>query len=222
MWRFKRSSKKIFMTRLISPIGLICSALTISSVSGFSAGFDPAVITFGETSRDIGDQGPISENGYQYEAVGASWSLQDGHFPPELGLFPNGNALVTFWGIPPAVGNLTSFKRLDESPFLFLSVELRGRLDGQRNDVVMARGFLDGVEVASQVLQSSNEVWRIQLANSGFAAPVDVVQFELVESNDAALIFDNLVFAPVPEPGTCALLAIGLSALAWVRNRRVT
>jgi hypothetical protein len=65
--------------------------------------------------------------------------------------------------------------------------------------VVLARGFLDGAEVASQFFQSSSEVWRTESANSSFATAIDVLRFELVEYNHSALIFDNLVFELVPN-----------------------
>jgi len=161
-----------------APPGLI-PIVAVTEVSG------PDIITFGEIAHDIGNMGPVVEKGYQYEGVGSSWSVQGGYGP-------DGNALLTFWGIPPMVGNILTFKRVDGSPFRFLSLELRGRIQGARNDVVMARGFLNGVEVASQVLQSSNEAWRIEFANTSFVAPIDTLKFELVESNLAALIFDNL------------------------------
>jgi hypothetical protein len=200
-------------------IALACSALTTMSASCL-AEFDPTFITFGEVDRDIGNDGPIVEGDYQYDAVGASWSLQDGGPPAPLDPFPNGAALVTFWGTPPAVGNVIRFSRLDGKWFSFLSLELRGRLPDVRNDVVLARGFLNGAEVASQLFQSSDEAWRLAPANSSFSSALDELRIELVEYNLSALILDNLAFALVPEPNACLLLAIGVSALAQLRRRR--
>ena len=59
--------------------------------------------------------------------------------------------------------------------------------------------------------------WRIDVANSGFATPIDALQLELVQLNGAALIFDNLVFEPVPEPTTYALWGLAIASLAWLR-----
>lgn len=200
----------------------VASALSIVSASCFSAGLEPTVITFGEADSYIGNHGPIVEDDYQYNALGESWSLQNGGLPDPVAPFPHGSALVTFWRSPPAVGNVIWFSRLDGRPFSFVSLELRGRLDGPGNDVVLARGLLDRAEVASQFFQSSNAAWRIEPANSSFAAAIDELQFVLVEYNRSTLIFDNVTLALVPEPSACVLLALGVPALPWVQRRRVT
>jgi hypothetical protein len=199
-------------------IVVIVSAMFFADSHGISAELDSVTITFGEGSHDIGDMGPIDESGYRYEPIGASWQLIGPDVWDHGGV---GNALFSFYGIHPAIGNVTTFRRLDESPFVFQSLELRGRFEGQRNSVVVAFGFLDGIEVASQALQSSSETWRMQIADSGFLKPIDKLRLEVVEINGSAVMFDNLVFTPVPEPKVYALLALGLSAFAWVRVCRV-
>jgi hypothetical protein len=68
------------------------------------------------------------------------------------------------------------------------------------------------------LLLPESEQWGILLT---FAVAVDELRFELIVSNQAGLMLDNLVFAPVPEPATWALLALGVSALAWRHTRQV-
>jgi hypothetical protein len=187
-------------------------ALALLGASSARASSDTYAITFGQTNRDIGNKGPNVENGYQYTAVGASWSLED-----QYAL--NGCALMTFWGIPPAVGNMTTFVRTDGSPFFFHSLDLRGRLQGQRNDVVVVRGLMHDAFVASQTFQSSSETWSTVTASAGFAAPVDTLQFTQTESNNSALLFDNVVLQVLPEP-TGALLAACLCIFATSRCSR--
>jgi hypothetical protein len=177
---------------------------------------DTSTIKFGNTNRDIGNKGPNVEAGYQYTAVGASWSLEDQYSA-------DGCALMTFWGIPPAVGNTTTFIRLDGAPFFFRSLNLEGRLQGQRNDVVVVRGLFQNDTVASQTFQSSNMTWSTVPASAAFAAPIDTLEFKLTESNSSALFFDNVVLQAVPEPAAGSILAIGVWVFASCRragNRR--
>ncbi len=202
-------------------IALGCTLITAGRPVSVSAGAT-TVIAFGETDRDIGNHGSMLEGDYVYNAVGQSWSLQNGGPPAPLDPFPTGSALVTFWGIEPAVGNYIDFSRVDAQPFRFLSIDLRGRLVGQRNDVVFARGFRDGAEVASQLFQSSSEVWRTDSANPAFATPIDLLRFELVEYNRSALIVDNLTFELVPEPSACVLVLIGAAAVTRTPYRRTS
>jgi hypothetical protein len=207
------------IAKQLTAIALTCGALMLVSASAAFAETS-TLITFGETDIDIGNHGPIVENGYQYNAMGASWSLQNGGPPADLDYFPSGSALVTFWGIEPVVGNVVDFSRLDGRPFLFQSLQLRGRIDGARNDVVLARGFFGGAEVANQLFQSSSELWRTDEANSSFATAIDELRLEVVEYNFSTLIFDNLTFEVVPEPSGCVLVAFVASAFLMLRHRR--
>jgi hypothetical protein len=194
---------------------ILCATFFVVS-SGFSQGFSPVTITFGQDSRDIGNQGPLQESGFQYEGFGDSWQLINTNLWGHGG---DGTALFTFFGIFPAIGNSMIFQQTNGSPFVFQSVDLRGRFESQPNSIVAVKGFFNGLEVASQVLQSSNETWRVQLTNPSFLNPIDQLQLKVIEVNGAALMLDNFVFA-VPEPNTCALLALGLSSFAWLRTRK--
>jgi hypothetical protein len=192
---------------------LVFDAAEIAQSADFP-GVSTTTITFGEATHDIGNQGPIVESGFRYDAVGDSWSLVN-----QSAYGADGNALVTFWGSPVAAGNVITFRQVDGSPFWFRSLELSGRSRIDENDRVMARGFLDGQEVATQLLQSDQAEWRISLASPGFQAPIDSLKLEVVQTQRAALMVDNLVFESVPEPGSLALLVIGLLGLAHPRAR---
>src|SRR5207244_3896408 len=104
---------------------------------------------------DIGNRGPRIEGEYRYNALGNSWSIETNFGDFQL---PD-NALCTFWGSPPAVGNSITFNRVDGGSFYFQSVDIFGRLQGLRNDVIVARGFLNGTEVGNLTLQTSNQAW---------------------------------------------------------------
>jgi hypothetical protein len=168
---------------------------------------DVSTITFGNVSHDIGDQGPIAEGAYQYNAVGASWSIQkdySGFVDPFV--LPS-HAVTTFFGIPPAVGNTLSLTRLDGGTFNFLSVDIFGRIPGATNDVVEAQGFLDGVKIATLSLQSSVQAYATIQAGPMFATPVDSLRFVEIQSNGSSLILDNVVLQ-VPEPASSSLIAV--------------
>src|SRR4051812_41254644 len=91
---------------------------------------DVSTIAFGNISQDIGDKGPIAEGAYQYNAVGASWSIQKDYSPFIDPFVLPSHAVTTFFGIPPAVGNTLSLTRLDGGTFNFLSVDIFGRIPG--------------------------------------------------------------------------------------------
>lgn len=183
-----------------------CAVLVTVWLNGVAAGITQTVITFGDTIHDIGNAGSIVESDFQYNAIGNSWSIQTGVGATTP--FPTGPALVTFWGMFPAVGNTLTFTRLDNAEFLFTSIDVRGRLELARNDVVAARGYLDGIEVASQVLQSSTLTWRTDLAAPGFATPIDELRLVQIESNGSCLVMDNVTFIEVPEPASCLVLVL--------------
>lgn len=197
-------------------LAVVISCSLIACSDSLFASSDLVTLTFGQTSHDIGNQGPFEENGFQYQAFGESWALINTNLWQHGG---DETALFTFFGIFPEVGNTMTFQKADNSPFLFESLDLRGRLQDQRNSVVIAHGIFNGVEVASQTLQSSNETWRVELANNSFQNPIDLLRLEVVEVNGAALILDNFSFAAVPEPNACELQAVGLSAGLWIRSR---
>jgi hypothetical protein len=173
------------------------------------------VITFGNVSRDIGDDGPLPEFEFQYSAIGPSWSIQT-----DFGAFtlPN-HALTTFWGMPSAVGNSITFTRLDGDDFFFESVNIFGRVQGAPNDVLQAQGFRDGVQVGTLTLQSSLQAYTTIDTRAAFAAPIDSLRLLQTQSNDSALILDNLVFSEVPEPGSMALVLAAGGLLLRRRER---
>jgi hypothetical protein len=179
-------------------------------------------ITFGNVSRDIGNLGPITEGSYQYNAVGASWSIQQNFGGPNPVVLPS-EALTTFFGIPPTVGNTITFTRLDGGTFSFLSVDIFGRLPGVTNDVVQAQGFRNGTEVATLTLQSSVQAYKTVQAGPLFNTPIDTLRFVETQSNSSSLIMDNVALQ-VPEPASFFLVALAAPVLLvrWRQRRRVT
>jgi hypothetical protein len=201
------------MKQIIEAAAFIIVLSTTSAVTA-----QTTTITFGTQSRDIGNIGPIAENGYTYNAVGNSWQLINATLGGFVG---DGNALVTYWGIPPALGNTITFERAAHGDFLWQSFDLEGRLQNQRNDVVLAQGFLSGVQVASQTLQSSNAFWQLETTAPAFNNPVDSLRFTVVELNGATLMFDNMTFTAVPEPGAGLFLILGVTASAALRREKL-
>jgi hypothetical protein len=185
-----------------------------------SWGDNIATITFGNVSGDIGNLGPITEGAYQYNAVGASWSIQQDYSEYIDPFVLPSDALTTFFGIPPAVGNTVSFTRLDGGTFNFLSVDIFGRLPGATNDVVQAQGFLNGTEVATLTLQSSVQAYTTIQAGSMFDTPIDTLRFEETQSNGSSLIMDNVVFDQVPEPASGSLIALAALGLLVRRGKK--
>jgi hypothetical protein len=177
-----------------------------------------ATITFGNVSRDIGNLGPITEGSYQYNAVGASWSIEQNYGGPNPVVLPS-EALTTFFGIPPTVGNTITFTRLDGHTFNFLSVDIFGRLPGVTNDIVQAQGFLNGTEVATLNLQSSVQAYKTIQAGPLFNTPIDTLRFEEIQSNNSSLIMDNIVLQ-VPEPASFLLIALAAPVLLVRRRER--
>ena len=194
-------------------------ALAVVALSGYGTAVataaEPAVITFGNATLALADHGPLEEGGFRYVASGESWNTQLG--PPFIPAFPTGHALVTFWGVPVTVGQSVTFTRPDRETFTFNSVDIRGRLEGQRNDVVEVLGFLDGARIARQTLQSSTEAWATRAAVPEFATPIDELRLVLVERNGSALIVDNVRFNAIPEP---TMLAAALPFALLTRRRR--
>jgi hypothetical protein len=196
---------------------VISFAFALASVIHPASG-DVSTITFGNVSHDIGNKGPIAEGDYQYNAVGASWSIQRDYSSYISPFVLPSNALVTFFGIPPAVGNTLTLTRLDGGTFNFLSVDIFGRLPGATNDVVQAQGLRNGVTVATLNLQSSVQAYSTIQAGPMFATPVDSLRFEEIQSNGSGLILDNVVLQ-VPEPASVSLIA--LTAVGILVRRRM-
>jgi hypothetical protein len=179
---------------------------------------DVTTITFGTVSRDIGDKGPITEGAYQYNAVGTSWSIEQDYGGIDPVVLPS-EALATFFGIPPIVGNTVSFTRLGGGTFNFRSVDIFGRLPQVTNDVVQAEGFVNGIEVATLTLQSSVQAYTTVQAGPMFDTPIDSLRFEETQSNGSGLFMDNLVLQ-VPEPASFLLISLAAPGLLVRRRRR--
>lgn len=195
--------------------GIIFAAVAVMISPAWGANL--TTITFGDVSHDIGDHGPITEGSYQYNAVGASWSIQQNFGSIDPFVLPS-DALTTFFGIPPEVGNTISFTRLDGGTFNFLSVDVFGRLPEVTNDVVQAQGFLNGTEVATLTLQSSVQAYTTIQAGATFDTPIDTLRFEETQSNGSSLIMDNVVLQ-APEPASVSLIALA-AAVLLVRRRQ--
>ncbi|WP_405237776.1 PEP-CTERM sorting domain-containing protein [Lentisalinibacter orientalis] len=116
------------------------------------------------------------------------------------------------------VGESTSFG------FWFMEpIESTGRLDGCNwsscTDSIFEIGFyLDGSLMGSTTFNGANDDWRFYGITPGYI--FDEIRFAETTGSADNEFFGEMYVAKVPEPGTLALLGIGLVGAGFARRRK--
>jgi len=183
-------------------------------LSGIAAGVSAQVIDFQALEMDDAD---VHTWGYVYHEDGftvfhdqgepfefATYGTQASPYPGSTALFNN------------TVNGVIELVKDDGGAFSLFSIEL-SNLNGQGPVTVNFSGFLNGVLVATDSFTTSNQFGNILeefVFNPDFANVDHVTWVQESPFHQ----FDNISVAPVPTPGTLALVA--LASLNACRRRR--
>ncbi len=163
---------------------------------------------FGPTyAKHDADGPPLNAGGWLLDAQGSgsAWLVPSPDF---------------FFGDVPGVTDLITWRTsFDLSGYDFASGHINGRWAADDSGLQIR---LNGVSLAG-VAVAQHDLWTAFSISGGFVAGVNVLEFDTYSTlNPTGLRVEfESVFAPVPEPGTWALWAGGLLALAWRRGLRV-
>ena len=183
---------KLGLTTVVSTLTMVSVVVDASA----------STVTFGTTNgfpSTIIDQ-PQIEGDIIYQVVSGMWFKSD----------PLGNPPASLITAFPTPDDVIEFSTISGVPFTFDSFDFAS-FANQQSDKVNFIGEFNSVDT-QQLLNFSTSNANFSTQNPDFSAPIDKLRIEVVSGDRAALLLDNLVLTPIPEPSTIfgiALLSLG-------------
>jgi len=196
---------------------LACAILAASLLLGPQSTTHAAIIDFGNAS-DLPFASPdtYTEDGFRFTAVsGSQWQLATNAGNPPSGLSAGASNAI-------GIGDVISVARVGGGLFTFAAVDYAS-FASTNSDGVNLIGLVNNVQTAIFNNLTSAQIGFLTL-NPNFASPIDELRIVGASQGDASLTLDNFVLNEVnavPEPGTLALLGVGLFGMAVARRRQI-